>query len=539
MFLPHPNPNKNIAHLGPHLSDLPGVVQLYPNCLNPHISSITTECCQTIFNPIFDNAFFTKYSSLNIEHFNANVQKQALRQLIVGIKIFFETIYSDPEYENVIVFIMNAFLKNVYPPDNFLFQYESSRLSLNRFGLISANQEFVEKMVDDFDPEQQRSILQSYSIDQERGASFGARHGLDPAKKRFGSQFNARGSRLSKANRKSQPKDIFQLARAQNQPNSRKSLFSKQATKQRASLANRDSINNKLSHQSSPAYPRSNTIKSSISQLEDSAYHPSNQTGNDQESYTFESDSEEFNIHGSEMTMSIPPTKMLTTNLQKTRNSELKTLHQHASLPYRLKPKSSVSVPPPARGVDQHVTSVMLIHFYLIIKVFIGIYINIFYSHNNCVKVVGSLLYHYSLKIFNGMGLERHLPDRSLEIAPGEQRVIRPVSLDSSPYWHHPSAGYTHDYMDGEKPPIKDMLYTPNIKEAFEENVFCAEIMSVVGHLNRMILKLTFRFRSKIKMKALDDGVKLVKKHQKALGPAATLRFIQGLQRKIRLLKKE
>ena len=507
------------------------------------ISSLTPECCQTIFNPIFDGDFFTKYSSLNIEHFNATVQKKALRTLIVGIKTLFETIYSDPEYENIIVFIMNTFLKNVYPPDNFLFQYESSRLSLNRFGLISANQEFAEKMVENFDPEQQRSIMQSYSLELDKGGSFGARHGLDPAKKRFGSQFNARGSRLSKANRKSQPKDIFQLARDQNQPNSRKSLFSKKPTKQRSSLVSRGSVNNRLSrpqlsHQPSPGYPRSNTAKSRISQLEDSAYHPSNQTGDDPESFTFESDSEEFNIHGSEMTVSFPAKKMPTTNLQQPRNSQLKTLQQHASLPYRLKPKSTVSVPPPPRGIDQHVTSVMLIHFYLIIKVFIGIYINIFYSHNNCVKVVGSLLYHYSLKIFNGMGLERHLPDRSLEIAPGEQRVIRPVSLDSSPYWHHQSEGNTHDYMDGENPPIKDMLYTPNIKEAFEENVFCAEIMSVVGHLNRMILKLTFRFRSKIKRKLLEDGVQLIKKHRKALGPGATLRFIQGLQRKIRLLDK-
>ena len=146
------------------------------------ISSLTPECCQTIFNPIFDGDFFTKYSSLNIEHFNATVQKKALRTLIVGIKTLFETIYSDPEYENIIVFIMNTFLKNVYPPDNFLFQYESSRLSLNRFGLISANQEFAEKMVENFDPEQQRSICRAIPSNSIKGAALEPGTGSTPPK---------------------------------------------------------------------------------------------------------------------------------------------------------------------------------------------------------------------------------------------------------------------------------------------------------------------------------------------------------------------
>ena len=47
---------------------------------------------------------------------------------------------------------MNSFLVNVYPPNQFLFPFESKRISLNSFGLIKKNEGGLQDFLKQYNP---------------------------------------------------------------------------------------------------------------------------------------------------------------------------------------------------------------------------------------------------------------------------------------------------------------------------------------------------------------------------------------------------
>lgn len=104
------------------------------------------------FDPIFQGDYFLKYKNTDINHFDLKFFKIGIKQIINPLKLFFEDLFINPENEKVILFLMNSFLLNVYPPNNFLFEFETKRLNLNMFGLLNKNPELVQDFMKIYNP---------------------------------------------------------------------------------------------------------------------------------------------------------------------------------------------------------------------------------------------------------------------------------------------------------------------------------------------------------------------------------------------------
>lgn len=104
------------------------------------------------FDPVFEGDYFRKHKNTDINDFDLKFFKIGIKQIINPLKLFFEDLFINPENEKVILFLMNSFLLNVYPPNNFLFEFETKRLNLNMFGLLNKNPELVKDFMEIYDP---------------------------------------------------------------------------------------------------------------------------------------------------------------------------------------------------------------------------------------------------------------------------------------------------------------------------------------------------------------------------------------------------
>jgi hypothetical protein len=189
--------------------------------------------------------------------------------------------------------------------------------------------------------------------------------------------------------------------------------------------------------------------------------------------------------------------------------------------------------------LDEYSTSIMLIHIYLIVKVFVSIYINIFYSQNNAVKSIGALLYHYTLRLFKGTMPVISGEDRTKTFYANEVRKMEPIPKELIPIWKNTDFFEKHSYIgDMEEVPVPSIPLTKEMEKTFEMEVFCNETMRIIGYFNRMILQVTLKFKNKVKRQMLQKKIELLKKHKDKVGIEDTRRYISGIISKIDSLKK-
>lgn len=188
--------------------------------------------------------------------------------------------------------------------------------------------------------------------------------------------------------------------------------------------------------------------------------------------------------------------------------------------------------------MDEFATPILLIHMYLIVKVFVSIYINIFHSQNNAVKSIGALLYHYTLRLFQDTMPVLDRADRTRHFYANETRLICPITESLVPVWKDTGRFESHSYLHSdEQVPIPSIPLTPEMEKTFEMEVFCNETMRIIGYFNRMILQVTIKFKNRVKRHRLEAKIEDLKRNKHKVGIADAKRYISGLIAKIESLK--
>ena len=462
---------------------------------------LTPDCCKEAFGPVFKSGFFLKFRSQNIDDFTVKQLKIGVRELISPLKHFFQLIYSNPKYESVIVFIMNAFLNGVYPPNRFLFHFENRRLTLNRFGLIAKNPGAFDAFLGHYNP---KSFETKYSFNYEV-----LKNQNTPQRSHLGKQ---RSLQLA-------PNDIYALA--QNQI--RRSSLHPVGAKPPGAPGPVGLIGGNLG---TPSGQRLRPVTS----LESFNIHKPESTHRPISRKELLESIQKYVENPSVKSRQNIGTQIRTFlfDAQKNSDQDNKQLMEDLVKKYKsLKTK-----------FDEFSTPIMLIHIYLIVKVFVSIYINIFHSQNNAVKAVGALLYHYTLQVFLRTMPVQGAGDRTVRFYANEVRPIEPATESNTPIWKGDREHDKHDYLDSsETVPIETIPLTEAMRKTFEMEVFCNQTMNIVGYFNRMILQVSLKFKNKLKRQMLYKKIDLLKRNRLKIGASDTDRYIRGIKKKLRYLK--